>query len=312
MNKNLAIPTAFLLIAGAVAIVVLKKDDAEDPKTADSSKPKEEQSVSGRPSGSRASGLSGGSPRQISPRTGQTSRQGELVKKYGQARTARAREVSQNMVGILDDVIAVGELMVKGGQQMGIGRRGMVGGITRRMGIELNEEQQDKALALYDEWQKGELEKSKKAASDLRDDPTAVMELFLAGDAKERGEMDEDDYLAVRDNAVGELANIINPLDRENFRGDRRMASDEKLMSQFAEILDPEQAEKFSAYREAEAAEAAEKPKRDGNITSMPTMELEKLDGAIGSAKKMTTGFRSIMEGMGGLQNLRPPNEGGE
>ena len=44
----------------------------------------------------------------------------------------------------------------------------------------------------------------------------------------------------------------------------------------------------------------------------MPTMELEKLDGAIGSAKKMTTGFRSIMEGMGGLQNLRPPNEGGE
>ncbi len=312
MNKNLAIPAAFLLIAGAVAIVILKKDDGEDPKIADSSNPKKEQSVPGRPSGSRVSGLSGGSPRQISPRIGKTSRQGELVKKYGQARTARAREVSQNMVGILDDVIAVGELMVKGGQQMGIGRRGMVGGITRRMGIELNEEQQDKAIALYDEWQKGELEKSKKAASDLRDDPTAVMELFLAGDAKERGEMDEDDYLAVRDNAVGELANIINPLDRENFRGDRRMASDEKLMSQFAEILDPEQAEKFSAYREAEAAEAAEKPKSDGNITSMPTMELEKLDGAIGSAKKMTTGFRSIMEGMGGLQNLRPPNEGGE
>ncbi len=307
MKLNLAIPAAILLIVGAVAIVILKEEESTNPSTAKADKPKEQSEVGG-PSSSRSDAGPGRSSRSVSDRSPSLSREGELVEKYGRARTAKARQVSDNVVAILDDVIAVGELMMKGGQQMGPGRRGMVNGLTRRMGIELSEEQQEKALALYDEWQQGELEKSKKTAMTLRDDPTAMMELFLAGDAKERGELDEADYAAIRDEAAGALGDILNPLDRENFRGDRRMAADENLMESFAGILDPDQAEKFSAFR-AEQESSADQQNRGGStITSMATMELDTLDSAVGSAKKMTSGFRLLIEGMGSLQEARPQN----
>lgn len=310
MKLNLAIPAAILLIVGAVALVIFKKDDPAEPSAANADKPKEQSEVGG-PSSSRSDANPGRSSRSVSDRSPSLSREGELVEKYGRTRTAQARQVSDNVVAILDDVIAVGELMMKGGQQMGPGRRGMVNSLTRRMGIELNEEQQEKALALYDEWQMGELEKSKKTAMTLRDNPTAMMELFLAGDAKERGEMDEADYAAIRDEAAGELGDIINPLDRENFRGDRRMASDENLMKSFAGILDPEQAEKFSAYREEQASSDDQQNRGNSTITSMDTMELDTLESAVGSAKKMTSGFRLLIEGMGSLQEARPQNDQG-
>ena len=93
------------------------------------------------------------------------------------------------------------------------------------------------------------------------------------------------------------------------------MTQDEGLMDQFAEILDEEQAATFSTFREGQATAAAENPPRDGNITAMPTMELDTLDEAVTGAKKMTSGFRSVMEGMGSLRQLQPqidPEGGGE
>lgn len=309
MKRSLAIPAALILILAAAAIVLWKKDDPEVTADNDSGEKKEKVEAS-RPSagGPSSAGRSG---RAATPRTSRQSREGELVERYGRVRTARAREVSQNVVAILDDVISVGEMMMKGGQEFGGARRGMVNGVTRRMGIELSEEQQAEALAIYDEWQKSELEKSKKAVLSLRDDPSAMMELFLAGDAKERGDLDESDYADVRDSAAGELADIINPLDRNNFRGDRRMASDKNLMNSFAEILDPEQAEKFFAYQAEREASGEQSEPRSGNITTIPTMELETLDKAVGNAQKMTTGFRSLMEGMGAMRELQPQIEPG-
>jgi len=309
MKKSLTIPAVILLITAAVAIVLLKGKDPGESSTADSEN-KRERPEAGRPS-------SGDAPRSVrsnrpTPQaTPSQSREGELVEQYGRERTARAREVSENVVSILDDFVAVGELMMEGGQEFGGGRRGMVNGITRRMGIDLSEDQQSQALALYDEWQKTELEKSKKSLMTLRNDPTAMMELFLAGDAKERGDLDEGGYSAVRDEMAGELSGIINPLDRNNMRADRRMASDENLMKDFAGILDPEQAEKFSSYREEQAASGDENSRAGGAITAMPTMELATLDKAVGGAKKMTTGFRSLIEGMGAMRELRPQIEPG-
>lgn len=310
MNRNLVIPAAILLIAGAVAVAILNQDDAKDPAT------KEANGTNERSSGSRPTSSGGGSSdrsvRTSPDRTPGKSRQRELVEEYGRERATKAREVSTNVVSILEDVVAIGEMMMKGGQQFG-GRRGMVGGMARRIGIELNEEQQEKALALYDEWQQGQLEKSKTALSTLKDDPTAMMSLFLAGDAKEKGEISDDDYALVREEAAGELVDVINPLDRNNFRGDR-MSGDEALMDRFAEILDPDQQEQFSTYREQQAAENEEKPARDGNITAMPTMELDTLGEAVTGAQKMTSGFRTVIEGMGSLEQLRPqidPEAGG-
>lgn len=311
MKRNLAIPAALLLIGGAIAIVVLKKDDEPAVSPAAASAAKKEQPKAGGPSSSLGSSATSGRTSRPAPAV-RLSREGELVKKYGRARTAQAREVSENVAGILDDVVALGEMMMKGGQQFGGGRRGMISGVTRRMGIELNDEQKDKAMALYDEWQTAQLENTKSAISTLRDDPTTMMELFLAGDAKERGEIDEADFAEVRDGAMEQLAGIINPLDQNNFRGDRRMANDQDLMNRFAEILDPEQAEQFSTFRQEQEASGDGNQGGDTSITSMPTMELETLGNAVNNASKMTAGFRQVIEGMGAMRELRPRSNEGE
>lgn len=306
MKRNLAIPLAILLIVGAVAIVVLKKDDTPDPTTAGTEQ-NEGKKDKVRPSNGTGTS-STRSTRPSAPPSARRSRESELVEKYGREKTTKAREVSENVVAILEDAVAVGELMMKGGQQMGFRRRGMVNGLVRRMGIELTEEQQDEALSLMDDWQNAELEKSKKIIATLQDDPTAMMELFLAGDATHNGDMSEDEFSTVRDEAAERLGDVINPLDQNNFRGDRRMANDEDLMNRFADILDPEQQEQFSNYREERAESGEQRSPTDGNISTIPTMELDNLGQAVGNARKMTSGFRTLMEGMGGLQQLQPRN----
>ena len=54
----------------------------------------------------------------------------------------------------------------------------------------------------------------------------------------------------------------------------------------------------------------------DGGCSGLDLVtSLETLDEAVGSAKKMTSGFKQVMEGMGSLRELQPqiaPGEGGE
>ena len=112
--------------------------------------------------------------------------------------------------------------------------------------------------------------------------------------------------------SVGEsLADVINPLDRKNFRGGRPM-EDETFRTEFEAILDDDQKASLAAKSEADeaASEGAADGPADTSITSLPTMGLETLDEAVGSAKKMTSGFRSMMEGMGTLRQLQPQIDG--
>lgn len=52
----------------------------------------------------------------------------------------------------------------------------------------------------------------------------------------------------------------------------------------------------------------------EGNIASLPKMKLEQLDTSIESARKVTTGIKSMMDGMGGLKELmeQQQNPGGK
>ena len=67
-------------------------------------------------------------------------------------------------------------------------------------------------------------------------------------------------------------------------------------------ILDPDQSATFASA----AAEEQSKTAEDRSINNLPSMELEKMDQTVTSAKKMATGLKSMMEGMGGLQDLGP------
>jgi hypothetical protein len=188
----------------------------------------------------------------------------------------------------------------------------MIGGMLRETGIELSDEQQEKAAELAAAFRERELDKARRAVGSLKNDPTSLMELFLAGDAKERGEMSEQEYELVREEAGQRLMDVVNPLDRNNFRGGRPW-QDETFRNDFGAILEPEQAEKWEAAmaeRDAEREEGGEEDAGQTNISTIPTMELETLDEAITSAKQMASGFKQVMEGMGNLRDLQPMIEG--
>ncbi len=133
------------------------------------------------------------------------------------------------------------------------------------------------------------------------------MQLMLASDAFSRGEITEDQYKELQTSSGEDLKGVLNPLDRENFRGGQPL-KDEAFRSSFQALLDPTQSEKLQTSLDEQAAKAAEPgaPADPGNITNLPAMELEKLDETVVSAKKLTGGLKQMMEGMGGLQDLGP------
>jgi hypothetical protein len=309
MNQKITTIVLVLLMAGVAAVAYFngKKvgEEAAGEKVA------EEAGSAGAGSAgaeSKGDGADGETGKKSLDRSKREIADAELVARYGEARTAVSRKVAGTMVSLLDDAVAMGELMTQGGGQAFGGRRGMMRGVLGRAGVELDEDQQEQAMALYEDYQKREQEKTKSAVENLRKDSTALMELFLAGDAKERGEMDESEYALVQADIAGRMPDVINPLDRNNFRGGQPM-KDEALVSDFKEILNEDQGATFDDFLSEEEAKAAENTAPDGNISNIPTMELDAMDGAVTSAKKMTSGFRSVLEGMGGLQDLRPKVE---
>lgn len=236
----------------------------------------------------------------------------ELVREYGEARTSLSRHMAGQVASLLDDTIAIGEMMVQGGGFGGGGRRMAVRSALRGIDLELTEPQQEKTAELYQEFQARELEKAREVVQELKKDPSVLMELFLAGDAVARGEMEESQYDAIVSAGADQLGKVINPLDRENFRGGRPM-EDETFRSEFEGMLEGEQVGVFQeamAERE-DGTPAAEGGAPETSIANLPRMELEKLDEALTSMGKMTSGFRQAMEGMGTLRNLQPEIEPG-
>jgi polyhydroxyalkanoate synthesis regulator phasin len=318
MSKNASILVIVLLLVGAAAIAIVKSRDpgGENPgsgETGNSAK------VVKPGSGGSTGGATGMGAKAID-RSAREIRNEELVEKYGSARTNLSRQVSENVVSLLDDAVAMGEMMSRGGAAFGGGQM-MMRGMQRRAGIELTEEQQGRAMEIYKAHQEREMEKFKGTVETLRKDPSVLMELFLAGDAKARDEMTPEEYAEVQAEAGERLGEVINPLDEKNFRPGNPM-DDEAFRSEFEAILDDEQAAmlnaKIAEQEAARVAAAGEEPSApatdtdvpDSSIANMQTMELEQLDKAVGSAKQMTSGLKQMMEGFGGLRKMR--EESGE
>ena len=303
MTKKTSIAaTAALLLAGAGAIVLMKKEDpAQDTSGAAA------EGRPNRPQGSDASTLTSNNSRT---RERAPLLYPDLAEKYGESRTNLSKHVATNVIGLLEDAVSMTE-MASSGQLGGFGGGRM--GARMALGrtyekLALDEDQQAAAAQLYSDFQKREIERNKESIGKLKEDPTALMRLMLASDSFKRGEMTEDDYKAMQTESANDLAGVMNPLDRNNFRGGQAMA-DEAFVSGFQAILNPEQAGTFqtSLDERATAAAAADQAKPDPqNISNIPAMELEQLDRAVTSGKRMTGGLKEMMAGMGGLQELAP------
>jgi RNA polymerase sigma factor (sigma-70 family) len=306
MTKKTALTAgAVLLLAGAGAVALINNRPAE---TADSDSPASGKSTG--PSSSTLAPVEDASARSTRRAPRDPAENPDLVNQYGEARTNLSKHVAGNVISLLEDAVEMGEMASSGdiasafggpraGLRMGLGRVGR--------DLELTEDQQNQAAELYADFQKRELERSKETIDRLKKDPTALMKLMLASDAFSRGEITEEQYKELQTASGEDLQGVLNPLDRENFRGGQPL-QDEAFRSGFQALLDPGQGEKLQASLDEQAAKAAEPgaPADPGNIANLPAMELEKLDETVVSAKKLTGGLKQMMEGMGGLQDLGP------
>jgi hypothetical protein len=313
MNKTLIAAIGFLVLAGATAVVLLNQNSG-------TAKPGDESAGGNR---NAASAGSGSSQADDSPaksgersRTRQAPANADLVTKYGEARTNLSKHVSSNIVGIMEDAVKMGEMMTAGLAGNFGGGMGMA--LGRLNGdLQLTPEQRDKASALFKEYQQRQTERSRAALERLKQDPTSLMKLMLASDASARGEMQDDEYKSVQAEVGKGLMGVINPLDRKNMGGGSPLR-DPDFVTGFKAILDPSQSEKLDATMAQRQTEASADPTtvpgvEEGNIAGLPKMELEKLDSSIESARKITTGIKSMMDGMGGLRDvLQPPPAPGD
>lgn len=296
MNRNTTLIAAIVvLLAGVAAFAFLRPGSAE-PEQQSGSEAKPES----RSTGAGSSDLK---PTRSLTREPKEDESAALVEQYGESRTNLSRQIVNNVTSMIDDVLEMGDLMTSGkGGQFGNRSDWAIRGALRDTGVELNEEQKASVADLYTEFQKRELEKTRSAVDSLKEEPTVLMSLMLASDARSKDEMSEDQFKAIQESSAEGLEGILNPLDRNNFRGGQPM-EDPAFRSGFEALLDSEQSESFSTAMSER--EASGKGRRElTNITEMPVMDLESLDQSISSAKQMTSGFKNIMQGMGNLQEL--------
>jgi len=301
MTKKAAISAGVaVLLAGAGAVALINRKD--DPAARATHTTGSQQSTS--PSSGLAP-VEASAEKSTRTKPRDPAANPEFIAKYGDARTNLSKHVATNLISLLEDAVVMGEMVTSGeaGNAFGGPRNGLRMGLGGRLSDDLNltDEQQEKAAAVYREFQKREIVKSKESIEKLKKDPTAIMQLMLASDAHSRGEMTQEEYDQLQASNAESLKGTINPLDRENFRGGQPM-NDAAFRSEFQAILDPAQAETFNAAATEQQAKADE----DRSLNTLPSMDLEKMDQTVTSAKKMTTGLKSMMEGMGGLQDLGP------
>lgn len=306
INKTLIAAAGVLVIAGATAVILLNRDSETATAAAESGPARRAAAGADSAPGPASGGMTRTAERaKVRPAPANA----DLVAKYGEARTNLSKHVSSNVVSIMEDAVQMGEMMASAQGGFGGGGLGMALG---RLGgdLQLTPEQREKATALIKEHQKRQTERSRAAVERLKKDPSSLMKLMLASDANARGEMSDEEYKSLQATTGKDLTGVLNPLDRKNMGGGSALA-DSDFMTGFKEILDPAQSEKLEASMAQRQTDASSDPNavagvEQGNIAGMPKMELEKLDSSVESARKITTGIKTMMDGFGALQNLQP------
>ena len=304
LNKTSIIAAAVLLCAGIAAIALIQSPSA---KSAASSAPTTRPGAASDGAGISAAANSA-APRAKSR---EAVKNPDLAAKYGESRTNLSKHISGNVISLLEDAVQMGEMMTSGQMAGGFGGRGGMGMALGRTNneLQLTEEQKEKAAKIYADYQKRQIANSKEALERLKKDPTSLMKLMLASDASARGDIQDEEYKRLQAESGKDLMGVMNPLDRNNFGGGRPL-QDETFLAEYQSILDPGQVEKLEASMAQQ--NTAQPPTgtseiAQGNIANLPKMELEKLDSNIESAKKITTGLKSMMDGFGGLKDFAPP-----
>ncbi len=217
-----------------------------------------------------------------------------------------SKHVTTNVVALLDDIVAMGEMAASG--EMGNAFGGRRAGLRGAMGpvldqLNLDESQREKAQELHRQFQQRELARTKQNINKVRSNPVPLMKLILASDAAAEGKITTEEFKQVQTDSAGELSDILNPLDQKNF-GRSKPLADEKFTEELRNILTDEQVATLDASLEPADSAATAPPAN--MLANIEPMSLDKMDKAVSSGKNITSGMKKVMEGMGALQELGP------
>lgn len=236
----------------------------------------------------------------------------ELVAKYGESRTKLARHVSAGLGEVLGDVMAMGSSIA------GFDTNNSSGSMPRQwrdLGdkLALNAEQSAKVSGIFKEHEKRALAKAGEAVQRMKDDPAPLMGLLLAGDAFKRGKIDKAQYDEIQAESKGIMESSLGILGNDD-AGFGNPFTDESVLSELDTVMDPNQRETLQTYLQDRAAKPDAGSSNQGLGDAMALdlsqgMELEELDKQLTSTKKLTAGFKAILEGAGELGLDGPPKE---
>jgi hypothetical protein len=237
----------------------------------------------------------------------------KLTEKYGDGRTKLSKKVTEDISKVMDDAVELADM----GSQLAGGKSASemtatqaVNSLSSQLG--LTDEQKAKATEIVTKRVNERMDAMKELSSAMRDDPSAMMETILAGDAFSRGDISEEEYNEASEDTLGLLKNVAGFGFGGPGGGGGSQLADPALASELQKMLTPEQQTQLADL----VAKAQEKSAQTGpgklpfQNGSLPPMDLEKLDQSIQSAQKLTGGIRAMMEGLKGLQQLNPPATG--
>ncbi|MFM2170561.1 MAG: hypothetical protein RI957_790 [Verrucomicrobiota bacterium] len=233
----------------------------------------------------------------------------KLAEKYGDGRTKLSKKISQDMAGLMKDAMQLADMgagLAGASSAKELAIKQASDALASRLG--LNDEQKTKASAIVEQRVGERMDAVNELAAALESDPSGMMETILAGDALKRGEITQQEYDTIANDTLAVMRNVSGFA--FSGRGGNDL-SDPILADQLQSILTPDQQEKLAGIvqkaSEAQAKNPQQMPFQNGNL---PAMELEKLDQTMASAQKLTTGLKAMMEGLQGMKDLAPPQNG--
>ncbi len=236
----------------------------------------------------------------------------KLAEKYGDARTQLSKKVTEDISKVMDDAVELTEMgsqLAGGASASDLAATQAVNSLTNQLG--LTDEQKTKATEIVKKRITERMDAMKELSAAMRDDPSAMMETILAGDAFSRGSISEEEYNAASGETLAVLRNVAG-FGFGGPGGGGSQLADPVLTNELQKMLTPEQQSQLaSLIAQAQERSAQTQPGRlpfqNGNL---PPMDLEKLEQSILSAQKLTGGIRAMMEGLQGLQQINPRDAG--
>jgi hypothetical protein len=317
MNKQILFLTVGVATGGA-AVYLLSRPTATDATIANDSKivvestaPKAVAAKNSEPAITTKSSTEVATP----PKSSAWSK---LAERFGVEKTTKSNKITKDLADLMDDGMQMAETMAKNngaGSMAELAGREAVKNLTEQLG--LTEEQQAKAKELIQSSVDDRMKMVGELSGAMRSDPESMMELFLAGDARSRGEMTQEEYDTMTGPTRTMLENFSTLVMGNPGGGGNQIFGDEAFTSKLNQVLTPEQQTKLSGLVTEMAQQQGGNTGRrnpgqmlfrDG---ALPVMELEKMDQTMTSVKQMASAAKVMMEAMKGLQDAtaKPPGQ---